>query len=116
MTNTNKKQFNLNSIDFVQDVTSETAALYSGGLAFVYKDSNLRGPRKAVAAPGTKNIGFSSGQRNGFNDEISSIEIESGRWRFYEHANFQGRSFIVGPGKYNLRPSFNDEISSLRPI
>jgi uncharacterized protein YkwD len=41
-----------------------------------------------------------------WNDKISSIKVYSGTWEFFEHANFQGRSFQLTPGEY---PSFNNE-------
>lgn len=117
MTKENQSNY-LDNIDFVQDISSETAALYSGGadLAFLYKDSNLKGPKIAVAAPGTRNVGLSGGRRNGFNDTASSIEIVQGRWRFYEDSNYRGDYVTLGPGKYNIRSKFNDKITSLRPV
>ncbi len=55
-----------------------------------------------------------------WNDKISSIIVLSGTWEFFEHANFQGASTILGPGYYHwveTRPlpnMTNDTISSFR--
>lgn len=35
-----------------------------------------------------------------WNDEISSIVIYSGRWRFYQHAYYQGAYWDLSPGQY----------------
>lgn len=53
-----------------------------------------------------------------FNDEISSIVVPEGmRIVVYEHANFEGRSLTIGPGRWTP-PSWtdfwNDRISSIR--
>lgn len=50
-----------------------------------------------------------------WNDKISSIKVYSGTWEFFEHANFQGRSFRLDPGEYaNFNNDVNDTISSFR--
>jgi hypothetical protein len=33
-----------------------------------------------------------------WNDRISSIIVVTGTWRFYEHKDFQGRHWDLGPG------------------
>lgn len=53
----------------------------------------------------------------GWNDQISSIQITSGIWEFYEHDNFGGRVLKLGPGRYpRLIDGWNDSISSFRCI
>ena len=54
--------------------------------------------------------------RGFWNDRISSIKVYSGTWEFYEHINFGGRSFRVGPGHYNMTNGWNDSISSFRQV
>ena len=110
----------LDSIDFVQDISSETAAVYSGGFlgdlkqVILYEDGGLRGKSTTVTLPD------SQGQNvvGAFNDKTSSIQVVSGRWRFYEDADNGGRRTVVlGPGSYSQLPaSFNDEISSVRRV
>lgn len=36
-----------------------------------------------------------------WNDRVRSLKVVRGRWRVYEHANYQGRSASLGPGNYN---------------
>ena len=36
-----------------------------------------------------------------WNDEIRSIRVDSGRWRFFEHDHFHGAYVTLGPGTYN---------------
>lgn len=50
-----------------------------------------------------------------FNDEASSIEVRYGQWQFCRDANYGGQCQVLGPGRYNLPPEWNDELSSLRP-
>ena len=55
---------------------------------------------------------------DGFNDVVSSVEVEVGQWKLWEHTNYKGRSYVVGPGKYNIaqiRQNIgNDVISSVQ--
>ncbi len=54
---------------------------------------------------------------NGWNDQISSIQISSGNWEFYEHENYGGRVLRLGPGRYPvLTDEWNDTISSFRCV
>jgi hypothetical protein len=36
-----------------------------------------------------------------WNDRAQSLEVKSGTWRVYEHANKGGRSAILAPGRYD---------------
>ncbi len=54
-----------------------------------------------------------------WNDKISSIKVKSGTWRFYEHANYEGRYWDLGPGDYSWVEDVgipNDLISSFKRI
>lgn len=57
-----------------------------------------------------------------WNDKISSIVVVSGRWIFYEHADFWGEHWSpveLGPGYYPWVESVgipNDSISSFKPV
>ena len=52
-----------------------------------------------------------------FDDKASSVKVQSGTWRLWEHINFTGRSYKVGPGDYDIalikEKIGNDVISSV---
>ena len=52
-----------------------------------------------------------------FNDIASSVKVQSGTWRLWEHVNFTGRSYKVGPGDYDIElikeKIGNDVVSSV---
>lgn len=51
------------------------------------------------------------------NDRISAIVVEAGTWEFYEHIDFGGRSFRMGPGEQPfVGQAWNDRISSMRCV
>jgi uncharacterized protein YcfJ len=54
--------------------------------------------------------------RIGFNDRVSSLVVERGRWEVCEHARFEGRCVVLRPGRYgSLREiGMNNSISSAR--
>tara|TARA_R110001606_G_scaffold29527_4_gene91970 strand:+ start:1863 stop:3452 length:1590 start_codon:yes stop_codon:yes gene_type:complete len=79
--------------------------------ATLYVDSNGRGASLGI------NRGVRDLSRYRFNDNVSSLNIKSGKWEVCEHANFKGRCEIIdaSTGKLNgLR--LNDNISSIRPV
>ena len=54
-----------------------------------------------------------------WNDKISAIIVVSGTWRFWEHKDFQGRHWDLGPGYYPWVEAAgipNDVISSFQAI
>lgn len=51
-----------------------------------------------------------------WNDQISSIIVHSGTWRFYEDVNFSENYIEFGEGYHNVPPSWNDKITSYEPI
>lgn len=52
-----------------------------------------------------------------WNDKISSIKVYSGIWEFFEHTDFQGRSFRLEPGEYaSVANDWNDVISSFKRV
>lgn len=47
-------------------------------------------------------------------NQISSIKIHRGRWRFSDLSNGQGFNVILGPGSYSTLPrGIDDKISSI---
>jgi hypothetical protein len=50
-----------------------------------------------------------------WNDQISSIRIESGVWDFYWNKDYGGERKRMRPGDYSrIDPHWNDQISSFR--
>lgn len=67
--------------------------------------SDLRGVRRGLG-------GFGN-----WNDEISAIKVHSGTWRFFEHVNYSGQSWDLGPGDYPWVPDLgipDNTISSIQ--
>ncbi|MFT5775835.1 beta/gamma crystallin-related protein [Hyphomonas sp.] len=79
--------------------------------ATLYVDANGRGASLGIDR-GVKDL-----SRFRFNDNVSSLNIKSGKWEVCEHANFQGRCQIIdaSTGKLNGY-RLNDNISSIRPV
>lgn len=57
-----------------------------------------------------------------WNDQVSSLIIKSGTWKFYKHANFNAGytdgpwEVQLGPGSYPNIPFPNDELSSVELV
>jgi hypothetical protein len=51
------------------------------------------------------------------NNQISSVLVNAGRWRFFEYPNYLGRFWTVTTqGEHNVPSWLNDKISSIRRI
>jgi hypothetical protein len=51
------------------------------------------------------------------NNQISSVLVNAGRWRFFEYPNYLGRFWTVTTrGRHDVPSWFNDKISSIRRI
>lgn len=113
----------LTGIAGVQELDNEAAAAIQGGDALeLYKDTGVFG---ASGLLGSFNTGGKRRLSSNANDQISSIVIRDGRWRFYENENYGGASLEFGPGRYDLPlyvlrfnppTSWNDQISSFKRI
>lgn len=77
----------------------------------IYEHDNFQG-RSFVASDAAPNLAS-----QGFNDQVSSVEVRGGPWQFCEHAGFGGQCVVLNPGRYaSLRAmGMNDRVSSLRP-
>ena len=54
---------------------------------------------------------------NHWNDQISSIRVISGTWRFYWDADYSGEMIELKPGEYHyVGGHWNDQISSFRCV
>ncbi|WP_300424233.1 beta/gamma crystallin-related protein [uncultured Hyphomonas sp.] len=81
------------------------------GAVTLYTDSYERGASLGL------NKGVSDLSRYRFNDNISSLQIRSGKWEVCEHANYKGRCQIVDASADRLNGiRLNDNISSIRPV
>ena len=76
-----------------------------------YEGQGFRG-RAFTASNAVPNL-----NRTGFNDRISSIVVDKGRWEVCEQANFRGRCAVLSRGSYDTLSALglNDAISSVRP-
>ena len=80
----------------------------------LYEHAGFRGKELALESS-TSHLRSSN-----FNDKASSVKVQSGRWRLWEHFNFTGKSYQVGPGDYDsgiIREEIgNDDISSVEKL
>ena len=142
MSKINNQSNRLDKINFVQDITSETAANYSGGVSLrgarrvrggglvggVDPDVILYDGRNRTGRSFRVNAATNDGVLNfgSFNDDASSVLIRRGVWEFYSDSDYNRgpragfgsesrRSFARGPGRYNLGANDN-ALSSLKRI
>ena len=88
------------------------AGSVSAGKVVVYHDINFGGAQFTA----TSNIPYVG---DSWNDQISSIKVLSGNWRFYQDANYKGPFWDLEPGDYNWVEDEgipNDVISSFRQV
>lgn len=130
MSKINNQSNRLDNINFVQDITPETAANYSGGISYVfgndigdradvvlYKDPGQQGQQIGInAAPGeSTNIGLANGRDTTFNDEVSSIRVNRGSWQFFADTNLGGNTTgVLAPGRYSLGINDDEITDALR--
>lgn len=75
-----------------------------------FKDPGFTGYRETV------NQDFPRLPR-GFNDVLSGVIVVNGIWRFYEHRDYKGRRWELGPGYYSRLSDFgipDNTVSSFR--
>jgi hypothetical protein len=106
----------LKSIDFVRDISPETASNYSGG-ALAITDVTLFSEDNAQGLQLGTNKKIEDLSDFGFNDATAFVAVNNGQtWRFYEDADFQGNFIDVGPDEARNVGDFGMKISSLRSI
>lgn len=118
MLNTKEHFDRLDTTLAVQEINNDTAAAIQGGYNMqVFDNSNFTSLLGSFNYGGKKNLIH--------NDQISSIVISKGKWRFYRDANYKGPAYTLGPlpnGKpayYKLGPGskyLNNQISSFLQV
>jgi len=83
-----------------------------GGAADIemYEHANFQG-RRMTARADLSNLADSN-----FNDVISSIIVNRGRWQLCTDAYYRGSCVVYGPGQYANVGRYNDQFSSVRRI
>jgi hypothetical protein len=116
MSKINNQSNSFHNIEFVQDISPEAAASYSGG-AVTVTDVTL------TSEPSNQGLSFNTNKaiedlsEFGFDDATAFIAVNNNQtWRFYEEANFQGDYIDVGPDTAMNVGDFGMEISSLQAI
>jgi len=87
------------------------------GSVILFKDTNFRGPHRHVF---TSEPNLNTDDDNSFNDNVSSLAILSGNWKFFKDEGFiTPYSVVLGPGLYGFVGAFkinNDDMSSLATV
>src|SRR5215212_6884277 len=91
------------------------ALLFVGGLASaqitVYKQPNFTGADRTFSETVTDLKG------TGFNDQLSSVKIKSGRWELCSQPAFKGDCMVLGPGDHaRLDDKLFHRVESMRPV
>jgi hypothetical protein len=95
----------------VKELDNEVAAAIQGGYDLtLYRHIN---GRDWLGSFNTRRPVLSSNA----NDQISSVHVNDGGWRFYEHANYRGNFWdVTTRGLHNVPSWFNDRISSWKRL
>ncbi len=107
---------NLVTIPGVKELSDGAAATCSGGEAItLYKDANFKGDKLDLDGD-DKDISNTFSQ--GLEDNVTSIRIRVGTWRFYTKRNFDesGGAFTLSKDSPNIGAKYNDTISSVKRI
>ena len=81
----------------------------------LYRDNNFDGRSVTLTGSGSADLGVDYN----FNDETSSIRVESGIWLVYDDSNYSGSCYVLRPGEYKSPDQWkgnNDALSSVRPL
>lgn len=76
----------------------------------LFGDANFQG-RGFATTRDVANLGPTE-----YNDKISSVIVNAGRWELCTDGEYGGRCIVVGPGRYADLGGLNNKISSLRRI
>jgi hypothetical protein len=116
MSKINNQSNSLYSVEFVQDISHETAASYSGG-AVTVTDVTLTSEPSNQGFSFNSNKGIEDLSEYGFDDATQFIAVNNNKtWRFYEDTNFQGDYIDVAPDTAMNVGEFGLSISSFKAI
>lgn len=116
MSQINNQSQSLYSIDFVQDVSPESASSYSGG-AVTVTDVTLSSQSSGKGFQFGSNKAIEDLRDFGFNDATAFVAVNNNQtWRFYEDINFQGDFIEVGPDEARGVGDFGIKISSFKAV
>lgn len=116
MSKINNQSQLLSNLDFVQDITPETAANYSGGAVKV-TDVTLTSKTSNRGISFNTNKAIEDLSDFGFDNATAFIAVNNSQtWRFYEDADFKGDFIEVGPDQARNAGDFGMEISSLKSV
>jgi Beta/Gamma crystallin len=117
MSSTNNQVTSLDNAMFgIEDLSCNAADSVQGGAAMtLYRHANRQGD-----VLGSFNGGGLRTLSSNANNQISSVKITSGKWKFYDLSNwidvpFRTDSVVLGAGTYNF-VGLNDKISSFRRV
>ncbi len=106
-----RKSLLLIGVALVSCVFAASAQAQPRGRIVLFDDINFGGEQRVVDGE------VRDFRAIGFNDRVSSIQINSGSWEFCEDADFRGGCITLSRDDRNLvNDGFNDRISSARPV
>ncbi|MEH2352811.1 beta/gamma crystallin-related protein [Nostoc sp.] len=122
MSNINNQTQDLYSIESVQDLDNEAAAIVSGGAFSSGKRVLSSGTLILWNSPNARGnpIGFSRGKKSlgAFNNKASSFQVVgNGDWYAFSGKDYKGFKILLRAGKIgNLPGIFNNNIESAVPV
>ena len=129
MSKINNQSNSLYNIEFVQDISHETAANYSGGADFtfdgtgdivLFKDPGQQGQRIGylnTAIGESINVGlFPDGTDTTFNDTASSFIVNEGTWEFSTDVDGGGNTGILAANTLGDFLENDDAVTSITRI
>jgi len=95
----------------VAALAAATAGLACAAEVTVFKQPQFTGDQLTLRRDTTNLAGA------GFQDQISSLVVRSGRWQFCSQPQFNGDCIVLGPGEYpQLAQNMNHRIESAREV
>ena len=95
----------------VAALAAATAGLACAAEVTVFKQPRFTGQQLTLRRDATDLSGA------GFQDQISSLVVRSGRWQFCSQPQFNGDCVVLGPGEYpQLAQNMNHRIESAREV
>jgi len=99
------------NISSLRRISTGIGLINTPGL-IIYEHIDFKGDHKHIIDRDESSL-----HPDGWGDRLSSFQIISGRWRFFQHVDYSGWSNVLGPGNYRWVEQVgisNDQISSIR--